>query len=270
MLSNTHMNPHEKEQVRTGAREIEQGKKETSLTGGERTPQLIACSGAKKPVEAIAQTKPSIPTDPRFINLTRRKFGRWTVLGYNGKIKTDHYWLCLCECGKDKSVAGVSLQRGASQSCGCMAFELSKTRIKHGDARCSGTSKAYRCWCHVKERTSNPKCKNWHNYGGRGITMFPAWMESFQEFYSYVGTPPTAGHSIDRFPDMNGNYEPGNVRWATAKEQAQNRRGLVLSEEVAAKIRQLKSDGWKMVKISRYLGVTYASVKHVIHNGTWN
>lgn len=82
----------------------------------------------------------------------------------------------------------------------------------------------YAAWEHIVQRCTNPKCKAWKNYGARGITICGEWRNSFEAFFARVGVRPSPKHSIDRYPDNDGNYEPGNVRWATIQEQSRNRR----------------------------------------------
>lgn len=97
--------------------------------------------------------------------------------------------------------------------------ELAPARLKIADVQGE-----YNSWSGAKYRCFNPKCKAFKYYGGRGITMCPQWRDSFWTFFAHVGRKPSPKHSIDRYPDFNGNYEPGNVRWATAKEQGGNTR----------------------------------------------
>ena len=82
----------------------------------------------------------------------------------------------------------------------------------------------YRAWSLMKDRCLNPKSSNYPDYGGRGIKVYEPWVADFMAFYNYVGPKPTPWHSLDRYPDNSGNYEPGNVRWATKLQQTQNRR----------------------------------------------
>lgn len=78
-------------------------------------------------------------------------------------------------------------------------------------------------WRAMVKRCTNPKHVHFDNYGGRGVTVCPAWLTSFEAFYRDMGPKPSPTHSLDRFPNSNGNYEPGNVRWATPTEQTRNR-----------------------------------------------
>jgi len=82
----------------------------------------------------------------------------------------------------------------------------------------------YRIWSHAKSRCHNPNDAAYQNYGGRGVVMCQEWRESFEAFLAHVGPRPSSAHSIDRYPNNDGNYEPGNVRWATKKEQERNKR----------------------------------------------
>jgi hypothetical protein len=136
-------------------------------------------------------------------------------------------WSCTClHCGGSSDVAsGDLLRRKPDQilSCGCRRFEGGQKNRTHGMT----DTPEYRVWAQMLDRCSNPKCVNYKNYGGRGISVCVEWQSSFEAFFAHVGPRPSAKHQIDR-TDNAGNYEPGNVRWATAKVQANNRRSTKL------------------------------------------
>ena len=151
-------------------------------------------------------------------------YGRLTTTGQEMIRSKQFYYEVMCRCGNQKYIAGSSLRNGDSKSCGCLNIELTKKRsITHGLTK----SREYKAWAGAKERVSNKNNHNWLNYGGRGIAMDKRWLDSFEVFFDYtsthLGKHPGKGYSLDRI-DNDGNYEPGNVRWADQKTQTLNSR----------------------------------------------
>jgi len=171
-------------------------------------------------------TEIKVPSNWRFRNLIGSPpFGRLTVLEYAGKRNGRTEWKCQCSCGNVVNVRSQFLVSGHTQSCGCfMLDQIQKSNVKHGHDRVGKRTAEYRCWASMNKRCSNQNSKEWHNYGGRGISVCDEWIEDFDAFLAHIGPRPSSRHSIDRFPNNNGNYEPGNVRWATQKEQSRNTR----------------------------------------------
>lgn len=152
----------------------------------------------------------------RPIDLTGKRIGRWTVLRYAGR----ELWLCRCDCGQEREVIGSNLRSNGSLSCGCLARELTGQRAtKHGGF---GTPE-YEIWHGMIQRCHNSNCKDFPRYGGRGIVVCEKWRSSFAAFLEDMGPRPSPQYSVDR-ERVNGNYEPGNCRWATVKQQQRNRR----------------------------------------------
>lgn len=162
------------------------------------------------------------------IDISGRQFGRLTVISRapNSRHRFT-MWRCRCTCGKETVVWSRHLRRGVTNSCGCLRGDLMALNghlyATHGHAGKNGRSREYESWIGAKQRCFNPHNKGWENYGGRGITMCARWRDSFEAFLSDVGPCPGPGYSLDRI-NNDGDYEPANVRWATAQQQIANQR----------------------------------------------
>ena len=160
------------------------------------------------------------------IDITGQRFGKLVVTAHSHTEDAKAYWRCQCDCGCKTSVRGTHLRQGQIKSCGCLSFV-------HGDCCGSQRTPEYITWRNMLQRCGNPRAHNYKYYGGRGIRVCDRWVNSYTDFLLDVGRKPTDEHTLDRI-DVNGNYEPGNVRWATWSEQAANKRDNWLRRREAA------------------------------------
>lgn len=173
----------------------------------------------------------------KFTDLTGKKFGRLLVQAEVRKPPSKRiYWACLCDCGNTHTVRPDQLVSGEIVSCGCYMREaVARRETVHGHARRGSHSAEFEAWGALRERCNKPSSPEYKNYGGRGITVCQRWDESFQSFFDDVGRRPSPKHSLDRI-DVNGNYEPGNVRWALYETQVNNKRNTVYFEPYGVRV----------------------------------
>lgn len=156
-------------------------------------------------------------------DLSGQKFGRLTAIEPAGYDRKRIKWKCVCECGNTTFVGSDKLINGHTKSCGCLLSDVLKQRNKGNSTHNSTNTRLYRIYYSMKTRCYNPKHKAFHRYGGRGITVCNQWLDDFSSFKEWaVNNGYSDDLSIDRI-NNDGNYEPSNCRWATAKMQANNR-----------------------------------------------
>ena len=191
-----------------------------------------------------------------FIDRVGQKFNRLTVTSRAENNKRGlARWKCQCSCGNIVTVISVSLVQGLTQSCGCLHKEnTSKATFIHGMAK----TPEYRAWAHIVERCTVPNTKGFENYGGRGITICDEWRHDFMAFYRHVGKHPSPKHSIDRI-DNDGNYEPGNVRWATSQTQRNNNRRI---HNITLHGHTMNIDQW-----AKFVNIKYSAIWSRIKRG---
>lgn len=185
------------------------------------------------------------------------RFGRWTVVQAMPRVgDAKSVWRCACDCGNYGDVQGHQLTKGRSRSCGCIRRDATlNSAWRHG----MRYSAEYSAWIHMRRRCNDPRDSVYAYYGGRGIQVCESWNSSFERFLSDMGPRPSPLHSIDRYPDNDGNYEPGNCRWATREQQNNNKRDNVL----------VKHDGLELTasQWARRLGYSLTPIRDRIFAG---
>ena len=126
----------------------------------------------------------------------------------------------------------------------------------------------HQAWIQIRSRCTNQNLRSFKDYGGREISVCARW-DSFENFLADMGKRPSAKHSIDRFPDNDGNYEPGNCRWATKKEQGRNRRTTKLNDDAVSQIKLLLSQGVFQEKIALRFGVCRSLISLIKSGARW-
>ena len=169
---------------------------------------------------------------PAALNLSKSIFGLLTAIEPVGRQNGKIVWSCRCACGTTIKAPAGSLRSGNTTNCGCVrSAGLRQRNTTHG----LGKPPEYNSWANMIQRCHNPSRPKFRYYGGRGISVCAEWRDSFAAFLAYIGPRPSPRHSVDRFPDNDGNYEPGNVRWATQKEQVANSRSNAAAVSIALK-----------------------------------
>lgn len=167
----------------------------------------------------------------RLKDLSGFRLGQLTVVDRDER-RAAHgtWWNCMCDCGASTSVRSDHLRSGRIVSCGCYR----STRSVHGHASGGVPSPTYQSWRAMRMRCTQPSYREFSYYGGRGVTVCRSWSE-FSNFLADMGERPE-GRTLDRI-NVNGNYEPGNCRWATPEEQSANRRGRSTKADARVSVR---------------------------------
>lgn len=188
-------------------------------------------------------------------DLKGKRFGMLEVISFSGIKDGRAWWLCNCDCGNTKMMAGSELSRGRCKSCGCLRAIENKSRAKHGMA----DTKIYSVYRSMMKRCYLKSSQQYNNYGGRGISVCDEWRFGFENFYDWVQTSGyQEGLSIDRI-NNNGDYCPENCRWATVQEQGNNRR-----TNVPVTIRGETHNMYEWAKMS---GVSIQTIHYRLNRG---
>ncbi len=203
-------------------------------------------------------------------DITGSRFGKLSVLRIADKKGGEYRWLCACDCGKTTVSFGSSLRGGQSKSCGCVAANKAKERwrnptpdmirafseanTKHGMSR----HPAFQAWCDMRQRCNRPQHKWYPSYGGRGITICDSWQNSFEAFWSDMGSTWAKGRQLGRI-DNDGPYSPDNCRWETPMQQQSNK----------SNNRFIDTPGGRMTisQAARAFGLSFGLLSHRLNQG---
>lgn len=192
------------------------------------------------------------------------KYNKLTVISFDGKNENGHFmYKCSCDCGNYIITRGSALISGNTKGCGCLNGVWNenhyKSIITHGATVGGKRTPEYQAYVRMIQRCYNPNVERYPNYGGRGITVCDRWLKSFENFLEDMGERPSPSHSLDRYPDVNGNYEPSNCRWGTQRQQSSNKTTTI----------RLTANGKEtyQAELANLLGVNPHSIQYHLKKG---
>lgn len=201
------------------------------------------------------------------IDITNKRYGMLTALTEVEKpehLTTKHrYWLCKCDCGKEKILLMGALRSGNTKSCGCNKGNFcSQKALGHGHSTTrGGKSLTYESWTGMRSRCNNPKQSGYKNYGARGIKICDEWNSSFEAFLKDMGDRPSLEYSLER-KNNDGNYCPENCKWALRIDQANNKTNN--------RIICFDNKTMTFVQWARFLGISEQTLRSRIDHLGWS
>lgn len=214
------------------------------MTGGER-PTIFKSWNSPAGCKGIMAN---------YKDLAGLRYSRLTVVSFDSLCKWGRaIWRCQCDCGSPCLVSSRYLRSGETRSCGCLRRKNGTQKQGSNETR----KRLYVTWVNIKKRCLNKKATGYENYGGRGISISKEWEDSFEKFCLDMGEKPTPKHTIERINNDKG-YSKENCKWATRKEQANNRR-------MSNKAYQIEVSGIKgcPTEICKELGIKIYKAKYI-------
>lgn len=209
-----------------------------------------------------------------FKDLTGQRFGRLVAIRRiepaQGATRRRTMWLCQCDCGQQCEKCGWQLGRRI-RSCGCLQQESRITaNATHGHSsrrRGNKQTTTYTIWLNMLKRCANPRDTHYDRYGGRGITVCDRWRQSFEAFIADMGERPD-GLTLER-KENDGDYEPGNCRWATRAEQSRNSSSTKLTADKVNEIMGRLEHGESQVSVAARFAVSAGRVGNIKAGRAW-
>ncbi len=216
------------------------------------------------------------------VDLSGQRFGRLTVTAefrkeqvlYPSGKRPVRLLKCLCDCGNITWATQSQLISQKKISCGCYRQETSAKMGQKSKKHGYRSHPLYERWKSTVKRTQNKNSQKYHAYGGRGIKLYPEWIDSPKGYIAYIESLPKPvdfdykKYTIDRI-DNDGNYEPGNLRWATQAEQIRNSRQAKITVEIAKQIKQLLIAGMRQYQIAKMLDVPDYIIRSIAQDKNW-
>lgn len=195
----------------------------------------------------------------RRLDISQQRFGRLVALRFVESSRCGLKWRCLwefqCDCGNRPVLPISYVTSGDTRSCGCLQREVLQAPRKHGRSHTA----EFRSWTGIRQRCGNPTNPAYRHYGGRGISLCERW-QTFENFYADMGPKPSPKHSIERIDNDKGYYKD-NCRWATAQEQANNRR--------SSRLIQFNGETRTLAQWCVFLGVPQSTLWNRLNRGVF-
>lgn len=206
---------------------------------------------------------------PSKINMAGQIINGIEFINFSHSYKSNRIWNCKCHCGKLFTGNQYFIRSGKTTGCGCIRRIKNKENAQKLRKWENNNPEIHKMWVSMKNRCFNNSDSNYFRYGGRGISVYEGWKNSFDEYYNWIkenlGERPSKKYSLDRI-NNDGSYEPGNLRWADKSTQGQNSSNAKLDEQKIIEIRKSKLS---VIKLAKKYKVSRSTIYEVINKEAW-